>query len=137
MSEHKAEIAIGVGVAALAAATIVTGGAALAVAGTGAAVSAGTVATVVAGGVVAGAGLNLAQQGAQIKDGVVDPATGKKKTDIAWGDVAKSGAIGGAAAFGYLCVLLQSPHPPTRFTCLHRPQTNLLPLDRPSRINAG
>jgi hypothetical protein len=87
-----------------------TGGAALAVAGavagTGAAVSAGTVATVVAGGVVAGAGLNLAQQGAQIKDGVVDPATGKKKTDINFGDVAKSGAIGGvmapvgAAAFG-------------------------------------
>jgi hypothetical protein len=109
VSDHKAEIAITVGVVALVAATVLTGGAALAVAGAvagGAAVSAGTVATVVAGGVVAGAGLNLAQQGAQIKDGVVDPATGKKKTDINFGDVAKSGAIGGvmapvgAAAFG-------------------------------------
>jgi hypothetical protein len=92
VSDHKAEIAIGVGVVALVAATVVTGGAALAVAGAvagGAAVSAGTVATVVAGGVVAGAGLNLAQQGAQIKDGIADPATGQKKTDINFGDVAK------------------------------------------------
>jgi hypothetical protein len=101
VSDHKADIAIGVGIAALAAATILTGGAALAVAGAvagGAAVSAGTVATVVAGGVVAGAGLNLAQQGAQVKDGVIDPATGQQKTDINFGDVAKSGAMGGVMA---------------------------------------
>jgi Domain of unknown function (DUF4157) len=115
VSDHKAEIAIGVGVVALAAATIVTGGAALAVAGAvagGAAVSAGTVATVAAGGFVAGAGLNLVQQGTQIKDGRIDPATGKKKTDLNFGEVAKTGAFGavaaplGAAAFGLAPVLV-------------------------------
>jgi hypothetical protein len=101
VNEHKADIAIGVGIAALAAATILTGGAALAVAGAvagGAAVSAGTVATVVAGGAAVGAGANLIQQGAAIKDGKIDPATGQKKTDINFGDVAMSGVYGGALA---------------------------------------
>jgi hypothetical protein len=89
-------------VVALAAATILTGGAALAiagaVAGTGAAVGAGTVATVVAGGAVAGAGLNLIQQGTHIKDGRIDPATGQKKTDFNYGEIVQSGVVGAVTA---------------------------------------
>jgi hypothetical protein len=60
--------------------------------------SAGTIATVAAGGFVAGAGLNLARQGVSIKDGRIDPATGKPKTDINWGEVGTNGAIGAVAA---------------------------------------
>jgi hypothetical protein len=125
VNKHKAEIAIGVGVVALAAATIATGGAALAVAGAvgaggfGALATGSTLAalgTVAAGGFIGGAGLNLARQGAQIKDGmtVVDPATGqpKKKTDIDFGSVLQSGATGavmapvGAVGFGLAPVIV-------------------------------
>jgi hypothetical protein len=107
VSKHKAEIAIGVGVVALAAATIATGGAALAVAGAVGAGGLGALATgstatalgmVALGGMAGGAGLNLALQGKQIKDGAIDPTTGQKKTDLNFGDVVKSGLIGGVVA---------------------------------------
>jgi hypothetical protein len=101
VSDHKAEIAIGVGVVALVAATVLTGGAALAVGGAllgGASVSGGTIALALGGGAVAGAGLNLAQQGAEIKKGAVDPATGQKKTDIDFGKVGWSAAAGAVTA---------------------------------------
>ena len=124
VSDHKAEIAIGVGVVALVAATVLTAGAAAPLAAAaGAALTTGSLAagvtaaggaaalgtavvTTAAGGFVAGAGLNLAHQGAEIKDHRIDPATGKPKTDISFGDVAKSGGYGalaaplGVAAFG-------------------------------------
>jgi hypothetical protein len=42
--------------------------------------------------------LNLAQQGAKIKEGAIDPTTGKKKTDIDGWEVAKNAAFGAVAA---------------------------------------
>jgi hypothetical protein len=101
VDKHKAEIAIGVGVVALAAATIVTGGAALAVGGAllgGASVSGGTVALALAGGAIAGGGMTLAREGADIKKGVVDPATGQKKTDINFKNVGLGAAFGAVTA---------------------------------------
>jgi hypothetical protein len=99
VSDHKAEIAIGVGVVALAAATIATGGAALAVVGAVGAGGLGALATgstlaalgaVAAGGFVGGMGFSAMSQGAQMKDG--------KRRDFSFGEMVQSGATGAALA---------------------------------------